>query len=512
MVWIWMERVALSAAVVVPLLGSLTFHFRRDRPSGVASFWVAAACAALVTVLVACVGPVTVKGGSGVGLSASPVTAVLLMLVVGVGALVQSFSARNLQADPSRGRFTARAGLVIAAMALVVASRDLAGLVLGWVAAGAAFRALMGCRSDLPGVGECLREVRKAVAVSDGSLIAAATLIWWRVGDVNLSSPHSVAIASQQLGAWRGLVAALAVIAALARSGQGLFRRWLPLTVSGPTPTCALLHAGVINGGGILLVRFGVLSAWRPAMAGLLVVAGATAVWAGSVARLRPDVKGQLAFSTMAQMGFMLAECAVGAYPAAVIHLFGHGFYKASLFFSSGSGVSRPGLPTPPPATRSFPRAASVASVALGAALVPGVLMGEAPVLRLFAMLTAASLAGTFWATRPWGRLAGGLGWLAVLVVATAGYGAVVAALGGFLETGLASAHAAVDQWWLISLAAAGAAASWLSIASPWAQAVQIRLLATGALPLGRPTPARSGRYGPAPVERDGDACLEAAA
>ncbi len=495
MVWTSMQRVGLVAVVTLPLVGVTGGQLLRSSTVRVALSWVGAASALMVAVLVAAHGPAAISGGHGLGMVATPVSALLLLLVAGVGALVQSYSARYLQGSPRSDRFTVWAGVLVAAMALVAGSEYLTGLVLGWVAAGVAFSAAMNCRPDLPGVAVAVRAARGAMAVGDGCLVAAAAVIWWRAGDVRLGSPHYLIVVSGRLGAWRGVVAVLVVAAALARCGQWPFRRWLPSTVSAPTPTCAVLHAGVINGGGVLLVRLGPLVTWRPAMAALLVVAGSTAVWAGAVTSRQSDVKGQLAYSTMAQMGFMLAECAVGLYAAAVIHLVGHGLYKASLFFSSGSAVPRRGRPALPGGGRRLSGAA-VAGLVAAAVTLPGLMAGDGPVLSILAVLTAAPLGAAFWAALPDGPWTGRRKWIVMLLLAGGVYGALVDVLAHFLASGVATAGSTLGQWWLAGIVAGAAVASQVAARSSWAPAVRAHLLDAGAAPLGwygRSQPRLSG-------------------
>ena len=134
----------------------------------------------------------------------------------------------------------------------------------------------------------------------------------------------------------------LVVVAALSRSAQFPFHRWLPATLAAPTPVSALLHAGVVNAGGILLIRLAPLSRREVAQALTIAAGAATMVYGATIMLVKPDVKGALAHSTTAQMGFMILTCGLGLWAAAVIHLVAHGFYKSTLFLSSGSAVAAP--------------------------------------------------------------------------------------------------------------------------------------------------------------------------
>jgi NAD(P)H-quinone oxidoreductase subunit 5 len=137
------------------------------------------------------------------------------------------------------------------------------------------------------------------------------------------------------------IVAVLMVIAGVARSALVPLHRWLPSTLAAPTPVSALLHAGVINGAGVLLLRTApVVGASSAAMTFAFAVGVATALLATAVMLVRSDVKGALAWSTAGQMGFMVVQVAVGAFAAALFHLVGHGLYKAASFLGAGGAIS----------------------------------------------------------------------------------------------------------------------------------------------------------------------------
>ena len=137
------------------------------------------------------------------------------------------------------------------------------------------------------------------------------------------------------------VLALLLVVAGASRSALLPFHRWLLGTLAAPTPVSALVHAGLVSGAGLLLIRFSapfvasdaaVIAAFALGTATILVAAGASA--------MRSDVKGALAWSTVGQMAFMVVQCAVGAFSSAVFHIIGHGMYKASLFLGAGDTVS----------------------------------------------------------------------------------------------------------------------------------------------------------------------------
>jgi NAD(P)H-quinone oxidoreductase subunit 5 len=132
------------------------------------------------------------------------------------------------------------------------------------------------------------------------------------------------------------------------------FHRWLTSSLNSPTPVSAIMHAGLVNGGGFLLTRFAPLLIAHPIVLMILFIIGIWSAFLGTFWKLlQHDVKRMLACSTVGQMGFMVAQCGLGLFPAAVAHLCWHGLYKANLFLGSGSAVyERKGLP---PRLRALP-------------------------------------------------------------------------------------------------------------------------------------------------------------
>jgi NAD(P)H-quinone oxidoreductase subunit 5 len=147
-------------------------------------------------------------------------------------------------------------------------------------------------------------------------------------------------------------VACLLVAAALLKSAQFPFHTWLPDTMETATPVSALMHAGIVNAGGILVLRLHPLIAQSEVALAILASVGAiTAVFGSVVMLTQASIKRSLAFSTVAQMGFMMLELGLGAYHLALLHLVAHSLYKAHAFLSSGTVVNEPtitaSVPTP---------------------------------------------------------------------------------------------------------------------------------------------------------------------
>ncbi len=466
-------RLCLLGTVAVPLLGAgATALLRGRRPGGArlsaGLHWSGVALTGVLVVLVSVHGATDVGIHSGrsviVGLSANRLTVTLIALVLGIGAVVQSFSVRYLRTDPRSSRFVTGAGVLVSSMTVVAASTTLVGLLAGWVFASIGFLVIVGYRSDLPGARPCTHRAAVAFLIGDGALVVATVIVSLRVGNIVLVGHASLSHVADRLGGAGTIVALLVVVAALARCAQGPFGPWLPGTVAAPTPVSALLHAGFVNGGGILLIRTGaVTSSSAVAMVVAFAVAAVTAVVATAVMAQRSDVKSELAYSTMGQMGFMVAECAVGAFGAGIVHLLGHAIYKATLFLGSGARMSRPGGVAPaadsgPAFGRVFvATAAGLAS--LGVVLeAPGISGHRASgPLVLFVAATVGVGAWSIWTERHPGRAALSA---FLIVFASALYGFVVAGLFAWVGPSLPRVgSAALSPWLLLAVAAGGVAA-----------------------------------------------------
>lgn len=138
------------------------------------------------------------------------------------------------------------------------------------------------------------------------------------------------------------LALSLILFAALAQSALWPFHRWMLSSLNSPTPVSALMHAGLVNGGGILIVKFAPLFFISQTLLTILFIVGAITTFLGSIWKLlQNDIKRMLACSTMAQMGFMMMQCALGLFAAAITHLCWHGLFKAYLFLNSGSAITQ---------------------------------------------------------------------------------------------------------------------------------------------------------------------------
>ena len=385
--------------------------------------------------------------------------AVLLVLMTGIGLVVQAYAARALRLDPARPRFLAWSGLLLAASLLVAAAASPLALALAWAIGGLALVRLVG--TDGPGG----RGLRRSILLGDAALVAAMVALTATAPGLDLQAPGAVAAAVGTSLPW-AIVALGLVIAVAARSAQSPFRDWLPATLAAPTAVSALLHAGVVNGGAVLLLRAGgVLDAFPATWFVVAAIAAWTMLTSVSAMGVTADSKGVLVRSTQAQTGFLLLTVAAAAPVAAVAHLVGHAAYKAGAFLGVGGvvGARRRAHALDAPTLGRGHRLA-LAGLAVGTsgtlllvsvALLPG--YDPSPVLAGFAVATAAAALVGWFAHRPDARgVTLGLAAAALLVPV---YVAVLAGLETYLEPALGGAAALDGLGWPALLIAAVAAA-----------------------------------------------------
>ena len=311
-------------------------------------------------------------GVAGIGISAylDALGATMLTLVAFVGAVVLRYSRNYLDGDLRHAAFLRTLALTLSAVLGMVISGNLAFTGLLWLLTGVGLRRLITFYKHRPAAMLCARKNLIVSRTADLCLLAAAVLLWNAVGSLDYQAIFARAAEWRQgeLPVPATAAAMLVALAALLKSAQLPSHGWLLEVMETPTPVSALLHAGVINGGGFLILRLSPLIDQAPGALALLAVVGAVTAVVGSLVMLtQTSVKVSLAWSTVAQMGFMMLECGLGAYSAALLHIVAHSLYKAHAFLSSGSVVelSRAAW-SPGPGERPHP---ARLAIALGLAL-----------------------------------------------------------------------------------------------------------------------------------------------
>jgi len=358
--------------------------------------------------------------------SLDTLTNVLLILSTFLFAIVVHYSRRYMAGDPGQRRFLFWLCVTSTLVFALVLAPNLPVFVAAWCGISLSLHQLLQFYGDRP---SALLAARKKFLISrlgDLAMFAALILIHETFGTWNFDS---ILAAAEQLRIGgpanvppsTGWICSLLVFAALLKSAQFPFHSWLPDTMETPTPVSALMHAGIINAGGILVIRLSPLISLSDAAMLLLCLAGGiTALFASTVMLTQSSIKRCLAFSTVAQMGFMMLECGLGAFHLALVHLVAHSLYKAHAFLSTGSAVQSRTVAS----GRSHRMASVLASVLAGLVLtfLAAKAVGVNPYHSLALNLVfSIALAQMLWAgffgkrVRPWGialglLLAAGLG------------------------------------------------------------------------------------------------------
>ncbi len=296
----------------------------------------------------------------------------MLLLVAFVGWVVLRYSATYLDGEPRYGAFLGWMSMTLASVLLLVQAGNLVLFVLAWVATSVSLHRLLLFYPDRI---QAVRAARKKFIVAragDVALFAAAGLLYTGYGTADIAT--ILAAAHDGISpAGSGWAAALLAMAALLKSAQFPTHGWLTEVMEAPTPVSALLHAGVINAGGFLLIRFADVMLLAPGVLAVLVIVGGFTALCGGLAMLAQSaVKTSLAWSTIAQMGFMIMQCGLALFPLALLHIVAHSLYKAHAFLASGTavtmvaGIRRPG-PIAIPDASAVLRAFALALIIYGA-------------------------------------------------------------------------------------------------------------------------------------------------
>jgi NAD(P)H-quinone oxidoreductase subunit 5 len=335
----------LLAVPLLPLLAGLLCRGSSARAAGGLAILAAAGAVVLALGLSAVAltrGAVQLRlvpwGPEPVSLVLDGVAAIMTLLVSFLGLTVIKFSSRYLWGDALQPRFYSWMSLTLGAVLTLVLAGNLLLILVAWVAMSLFLHRLLLHFPHRPGAVFSARKKFVVSRLGDACLLAAVLLVHQRYGTWELERIFRAAAAGQVTGL-PAICALLAACAAL-KSAQFPFHSWLPDTMETPTPVSAFMHAGIINAGGFLVVRLSPLLAHAPAVLWALAVIGSVTAAFGAVVMLaQPTVKRALAFSTIAQMGFMMLQCGLGAFGLALMHIVAHSLYKAHAFLHAGSGV-----------------------------------------------------------------------------------------------------------------------------------------------------------------------------
>ena len=280
------------------------------------------------------------SAGSGLGVRADVAGSLVMLLVAFVAWVIVRYSQTCMDGERGERRYVRWLMATVATVFVVVATNHLLVMTLAWTATSLALHRLLtffGERAQAVAAAHKKFIVGRA---ADLCMLAAAGLLFHAFGTWHIDEliVRAAAAAPWPWAAQAALV--LIAGAALLKCAQLPFHGWLIQVMEAPTPVSALLHAGVVNLGGFVLIRLAPLVAESPAALALLIIAGTTtAVLAALVMTTRISIKVMLAWSTCAQMGFMLMQCGLGAWEMALVHLVAHSLYKAHAFLGAGGAV-----------------------------------------------------------------------------------------------------------------------------------------------------------------------------
>lgn len=261
----------------------------------------------------------------------------MLVLVTSLAAAILNFSRTYLSGDPGFARFARWMLVTLASVTTLVLSGHLLVIASAWLLTGACLYRLLTFYPDRPRALVAAHKQFLVGRLGDLLIFAAFLGAGFLVGTFRIDRVGAAFATSPGLA---DALASLLVLGVCLKTAQVPAHGWLTQVMEAPTPVSALLHAGVVNLGGYVLIR---LSPWletaHTARTVLVAVGTATAVTGALVSVTRPTVKESLAWSTIAQMGFMLVECGLGAWHLALLHIVAHSAYKGHAFLGSGSAV-----------------------------------------------------------------------------------------------------------------------------------------------------------------------------
>ena len=278
-----------------------------------------------------------------------PLSAVMLVVVTSVSALVHIYSIGYMSHDPHKPRFMAYLSLFTFAMLMLVTSDNFIQLFFGWEGVGLCSYFLIGFWFKKESANAAAIKAFVVNRVGDFGFALGIFLIFYLFGTVNYSEVfEQIPTITEKNLNFLGfdinaidLICLLLFIGAMGKSAQILLHTWLPDAMEGPTPVSALIHAAtMVTAGVFLVVRCSPIYEYSELALNLITIVGmTTALFAASVAIVQTDIKKIIAYSTCSQLGYMFFATGVGAYNIAMFHLFTHAFFKALLFLGSGSVI-----------------------------------------------------------------------------------------------------------------------------------------------------------------------------
>ena len=267
-------------------------------------------------------------------------TAVMLLVVTGVGFLIHVYSAGYMHDDQGYARFFTYLNLFVFSMVMLVLAGNFLILYVFWEAVGLCSYLLIGFWYEKKSASDAGKKAFIVNRVGDFGFGLGIMLIWVTFGTLNYGEVFAKSDASVSTNVYLA-IALLLFMGACGKSAQLPLFTWLPDAMEGPTPVSALIHAATMVTAGVYMVaRCHKLFEMAPLSLEIVAwVGGLTALFAASIGLVQTDIKRVLAYSTISQLGYMFVGVGVGAYAAGIFHLVTHAFFKALLFLGAGSVI-----------------------------------------------------------------------------------------------------------------------------------------------------------------------------
>jgi len=271
-----------------------------------------------------------------------PLSAVMILVVTGVGFLIHVYSTGYMHHDPCFGRYFAYLNLFTFAMLTLVLADNYLLMFVGWEGVGLCSYLLIGFWFHKDSASEAGKKAFIVNRIGDFGFLIGMFIIFWQVKTLNYYEVIDAAPGAFEAGGFLITAATLLMfVGATGKSAQIPLYVWLPDAMEGPTPVSALIHAAtMVTAGVYMIARSNVLYMMAPdTLMVIAIVGGATAIFAASIGLAQNDIKRVLAYSTVSQLGYMFLACGVAAFTAGVFHLMTHAFFKALLFLGAGSVI-----------------------------------------------------------------------------------------------------------------------------------------------------------------------------
>ncbi|HLQ66584.1 MAG TPA: NADH-quinone oxidoreductase subunit L [Candidatus Limnocylindrales bacterium] len=271
-----------------------------------------------------------------------PLSAVMMLVVTGVGFLIHVYSTGYMGHEKAYGRYFSYLNLFTFAMLVLVMADNFLLMFFGWEGVGLCSYLLIGFWYDRPSAAAAGKKAFIVNRIGDWGFLIGMLLVFVAFGTLDFG--RVFAEAPERLAFGSGMATAIALflfLGATGKSAQIPLYVWLPDAMEGPTPVSALIHAAtMVTAGVYMIARCHILYALSPtALTVVAAVGAATALFAATIALVQKDIKRVLAYSTVSQLGYMFLAMGVGAYASGIFHLMTHAFFKALLFLGAGSVI-----------------------------------------------------------------------------------------------------------------------------------------------------------------------------